>query len=346
MAIYSDGAGNHFFGNCRYGAFNPSYPNIQYFEADTCVNFSADLAAICTAAGLPFRDIIPQASVDTWLANTTGPTIPNLANSLIHFGTAGDIDDRYCFSANFNGSTTTGSGGPVCMFNDSGSANTTNLMNESTNLLLRAEWPAWGSFTIAGGMVPAAWSRSGYVDGTYSPIYVCGVANSSSLALFFRQHRFVGGVGEGFISWFVYAGKMAEINTTSSYYNASNITQSVLFAGGNSAFSNVDVMPQINGRHYIGGAARRPLETDDARYPITCAGNQVATHAYVFDGSTAGTPAMGRASNLVLADGYYIAARPTKFAPNTFPDSGFNSWLPMGLFAGRTLLLRCYSTHV
>jgi len=62
------------------------------------------------------------------------------------------------------------------------------------------------------------------------------------------------------------------------------------------------------------------------------------------DNDTLGYPAIGRVRNLLLAQGTYTIGKPVKIAPSVYPDDGFNRWLPVGTFSGKTVLMRCYSS--
>lgn len=347
MTTYSDGIGNHFIGNVGFSNYNNSFPDAEFFVADELTNFSADLTSICTSAGLLFRNVISQSVIDDYLANATLNGAPNLSRTLLHFGPAGDINDR--FGIGIHAGASSGSitgGGPVSLYNNSGSTNTSNTIDESTNLLCRAGFNT-GVYGINGGIRRISFSKAGVSGGTFSPIYYCGVANSSSLALYITQFRYSNASGQaGIFSQFSYAGIMSDLNTTSSYYNASVSTSAVIFSGGYISSDNTTVMPTINGRHHIGGTSKFPLETNDALYPITCSGNQMASHAYIFDNDPSRNyPCMGRAPNLMLANGYYVVGKPVKILSST-PDAGQNSWLPVGVFGGKTMLMRCYSTNI
>ena len=339
MTIYADTIGNKFLGDCIYANHNIGYPTLNFLKADQLNNFSANLASLLTAAGLPFRNIIPQTDISSFLGGAI------LTKSIVHFGGNGDINDRYGFAVNWNNVASTGSGGPVTLFNNNGSANVTNSMNESTNLLARADISA-NFYGVAGGMQSLRWDTA-EPNITHSPVYVMGVADSQSCGLLFYQRLFT---SNRVLYWFVYAGVLADVNTNNNYYDASIVSSSFILAGGQ--VTNIDgrFIQPLGGRHYISNTAKLPLETGDAQYPIVCSDGQNptatwATDFYVFDNNpNLGFPVMGRVRNLLLAQGSYTIGKPVRISPSVYPDAGFNAWLPVGTFAGKTVLMRCYSS--
>lgn len=348
MATFSDGIGNYYIGNVSFSNFNPSFPNFEYTIADTLSNFTADLTSICTSAGLKFRNIVSQATIDAYLANPTLSTSPNLSRTLINFAAQEDnIDDRYGLGMNAGTSSVTSSGGCATLFNNSGSTNVTNAFNETANLLSRTSFIS-GSYGIGGGSLTLNFLKTD-IGTLNTPIYYCGVANNQSLALYFCQQRFTNtSYQSGRMSLFVYAGIMSDVNTLMGRYNANIISKSILFTGGRSTFADLANMPIINSRHYIDGASQTLLELDVAQYPITGTDgtSQSCSHAYVFDiDPSRSDPCMGRAPNLMLANygGLYKEGRPVKVL--SCPDAGHNSWIPVGIFARKVMLMRCYSTQ-
>jgi hypothetical protein len=136
---------------------------------------------------------------------------------------------------------------------------------------------------------------------------------------------------------FSYTGLLEDVNTNFNYYSANNMTKSI-------------GLGLTGGLHMIGNDMKSILTTGDAQYPIVCADSQTptaqwATDFYVFDNnSSLGFPAIGRVKNLLLATGSYTLGKPVKIQGSAMPDAGFNRWLPVTTLAGKTVLMRCYSS--
>lgn len=348
--VYTDSIGNAYLGDCSWANHSVGFPTIKFLQGlPLGSNFSSELTALCDTAGLLYRNVVPQIDIDNYLSSAS----PSLQKSLLHFGSAGDIDDRYGLYVAFSGNNT-GSGGPSTLFNNNGSTNETNLLNEDLNLLSRTS-NAEGTYGLSGGFIRINFNRLNLTD--YSPIQVCGVADAYSISLFFTQKRLISGTGLGILSLFVHAGLLADVNTNFNYYSATKFNSSFIMAGGINSLSTsvtesnlLNSAFTVNARHYISATSKYPLVTGDASYAIVCSDgqnptSQWATDMYVFDNnSDLGNPAIGRVRNLLLATGSYTIGKPVKIEGTAMPDAGFNRWLPVGNYAGKVLLMRCYST--
>jgi hypothetical protein len=175
----------------------------------------------------------------------------------------------------------------------------------------------------------------------YSPVQWAGASDGSYLALCLSQRDFAGNISR--IN-FMYSGLLSDINTGFGYYNSSLTTQTislVSFAGGSNA---------ALGAHYISSAGKLILSSGDASYSIACSDGQTptsqwATDFYAFDNNTTlGFPAIGRVRGMLLGIGTYTLGKPVKIIGSVFPDGGSPWYLPVGTFAGKTLLMRCYSS--
>lgn len=99
-----------------------------------------------------------------------------------------------------------------------------------------------------------------------------------------------------------------------------------------------------------GIAEKTLLETGRATYAISCSDGQTptsqwATDMWVFDNNAGlGYPVIGRVPNMLLGTGTYTYLKPVKIQGSVFPDSGSPWYLPVGMYAGKTLLMRCYSS--
>lgn len=346
MTIYNDGAGNFFLGDCIYSNSRVDYPNVPFLSTGSLYgNIASNLDELCTDAGLLFRDILPQADWDNGATGAYG-------SSMIAFSASSDtIDDRYTFNRNlfFSASSNT-SPGHVAMYNDLGfsgvNAHTAFTSNPNAVLELRG-WNSIGASASTGASVSGYGFNSSQNSSIYSYIYVTGFCDGESLALCFYQHKLDNNT---YNLRFLYAGQLADVNTNSSYYSANKMTSSILLAGGNPAPFVVESQSVIGVAHRISEQAKLTLQTGDAQYPITCSDgqnptSQWATDMYVFDNDAGrGYPAMGRVRNLMLAQGVYEIGKPVKIDGLVQPDSGFNRWLPVGTYAGKVVLMRCYSS--
>ena len=240
MTIFFDAAGFKYFGDCQWGTLNIDYPTQYYFEATPThvVNagkpgISASLTNLCTQAGLLFRNVLPQAEFDARMG-----TINTLGN-IISFGAAGDIDDRYSFGA---GRTDGGQGSQnfVQFYNDSGSTNLLSTVNESlTNRLAVLAANSRASFGVA--------------SATASPVHWCGASDGTYLALFLYRRNWAANTAN---SGFFYAGLLDEVNTNFNYYNANNISRSILL----NSMDVTTIAGSVFGAHYLASAQKATLQ--------------------------------------------------------------------------------------
>ena len=245
MTIFFDAAGFKYFGDCQWGTLNIDYPTQYYFEATPThvVNagkpgISASLTNLCTQAGLLFRNVLPQAEFDARMG-----TINTLGN-IISFGAAGDIDDRYSFGA---GRTDGGSGSQhfVQFYNDSGSTNLLSTVNESlTNRL---------AVLTASGATTNSKASFGVASATASPVHWCGASDGTYLALFLYRRNWAANTAN---SGFFYAGLLDEVNTNFNYYNANNISRSILL----NSMDVTTIAGSVFGAHYLASAQKATLQ--------------------------------------------------------------------------------------
>jgi hypothetical protein len=231
------------------------------------------------------------------------------------------------------------------MYNNSGYTSTSNSFSKTNSI-----------FGLSNNFTPTITSDGGgsfYELGfqlkveTNSEIQCVGVADNESLAIWFYQYNFS---GNNFRTALYYAGTVDDVNTNFNYYDANVTTKSIMMCTnftGNSFYTSA---PTIYVGHRIASTAKFALTTGDAQYPIVCSDGQTptsqwATDFYVFDNNaTLGYPAIGKVRNLLLAQGTYTIGKPVKLQGSVVPDNGFNRWLPVGTFAGKTVLMRCYSS--
>lgn len=343
MAIFSDGVGNHYLGEAVFANNNVGFPSINYFQGYPKETITQELTALCTQAGLNFRDVYPQIPL------LDGTTAGTSLYCLIAFGADTDtINDRYAFIFNqFNSDNTGISDIGSFLYNDSGFTGTgSGPVTVTTN---RIAFVRNREITNQG-----ARPTTGTDQPNRSNIYFAGVSDGKSLALFYTRYFFENNPVNQNLAYssFYYAGLLDDVNTNFNYYSNNNMTRSILLSGYSGAnFTDIATnMPPIFGAHFATPTGKLTLRTGDAVYPIACSDLQIpgptwATDMYVFDNNaTLGFPAIGRVRNLLLAEGTFTLGRPVRIQGSVFPDGGFNAWLPVGIYAGKTVLMRCYTT--
>lgn len=346
MAIYSDNNGNFFLGDCIYANHNINYPSVNFLQAHPHSSISAELTDLCTQSGLKFRNVISQATADT--NALISDTI------LLTFGANSDnIDDRYTFVTNgfLSGSSGgTASSPPVGLFNDSGFVGTTtySTTNSLAGLGTSNNSPVvTSSYIYFSDSIHALTEIDFYNSNIHSILQWAGVCDGESLGLFAHIKRFTDNRDQYI---FYYAGQLIDVNTNNNYYSASAITKSVLCCTINRIAYTPTPNTSMGVGHYISNSPKLALTTGDAIYPIVCSDGQSptaqwATDFYVFDNdSTLGFPVIGRVRNLLLATGNFTIGKPVRIQGTTQPDNGFNAWLPVGIFADKVVLMRCYSS--
>lgn len=306
--IYTDALGNKFLGNCRYGNHDINYPSTNWLKSvdgrTIRTTFLEDLQSLFTSAG--------------WSNITVANPWPTTNGASI-------------FQASIPGES---------------ASNNFRLRTGIDSYNYRPDQP-----DIAGVLGPA--KGSGNDASLYNTDfdYVVTVdSNSLIIKPFYYRNAYTNeGMGAGYRHHFLYYGKLVDVNTNFGYYNASFVNQCFIMWGYDT-FGDIATISEIAipGRHYIVGANKDILQTGDAQYGIACQGGsptptgQWATYMYVFDNNaTLGYPCIGRVPNMLLGVGTFTYLKPVELI--TAPDAGSNLWLPVGTYAGKTLLMRCYA---
>lgn len=321
MAIYNIGS-TYYLGDVKYGTFNVSYPAISYLEAFPHNAISAEISALCTAAGLSFRNVLPQASFDSYLGNV----------AILAFGANGDIDDRYTLEIlSYDNNSSTSSTASIAknskLYNDSGYVPTNNSMS-STNLLARQ-----GNRTQVSQF--GLGFNTGAINLTSSGIQWMGCANANALSLVATQYDFL--TNEQTVN-FWYAGLLENVQTDFNYYSTNNISKSLLI-GGRFKPSSVTYM---GGTHYINSAMKVVLQSGFAEYSLSGSTSQWSGDFLVHDdNSVIGYPTIGEASLLRVLEGTYTIGKPAQLTG----DVPNRLWLPIGTWTtNRTLAVEVYSS--
>jgi hypothetical protein len=321
MTIFSDAAGFKYMGDCQWGTLNIDYPTQEYLKAHPHDSISAELTDLCTDSGLSFRNVLAQSAFNSLSSSST----------LLWFGSTGDINDRYLFYVSSWNGNVPASG--VHVYNDSGSPQVITGVPVTTNRLYYLSNAVNGSNNLDLTILQPS--------GTVSPVQWAGSSDGSYLALCFFQRNFGTNVSR---TNFYYAGLLDDVNTGFSYYNANNNTKSISFTSF-SILSNA-----VAGGHYIVSAGKNLLQSGDAVYPIVCSDGQTPTSKWgtdflVYDNNaTLGYPGIGSVRGMLLGTGSYTLGKPEKIAGSVFPDGGSPWYLPVGTYAGKTLLMRCHSS--
>lgn len=344
MAVYSDAVGNRYIGNYNYSAGTGTANSDTTFAT----NFGADIATIFTQTGMSNRNILTQANI------TSAYSASGAAVLLGFFAPQGDtIDDRYSIILGYiNATLSTTSYIPVGLYPNGGATYT------GGNVLTNTSYTGGiicGASGIAGTLnVVTSPSSSTLIANlatgtiTGSDYQIAGVADNKSLALFFINYNASGNI------WyhFYYIGEVTSVNTNFNYYSGSVETRTVLIHNAVNAYTSPSTFYNASVGHRITSTSRSVLTTGDAQYAISCSDGQTptaqwATDFYVFDNnSSIGFPAIGRMRNLLLATGTYTMGKTVKIIGAAMPDAGQNSWIPVATFAGKTVLMRCYSSTV
>jgi hypothetical protein len=318
--IYSDTAGNYYLGDCLFANHDINYRTFDFLRAHPHASISSELTSLLISSGLSYRNVASQGLFDS----------PNSDFTLVSFAADSDAistPSRFTFNkVNSAVGASTPSDG-TSMYDDTGYTPTDNTLS-STNALSVVSNSFSYPFIATSSDVETHWS---------------GVADAESLALY--CYSISKADPTKYSRHFWYAGTLSNVNTTYGYYSANQLTKSVClyFSEYNGTYS------YYGGRHYIGGASKQLLQTRGANYTITCTDAQTpvnpwSTFFYVYDDDTEiGDPLIGRVDNLLLGTGSYVIGRPVVL--NTpVGDTGSNVFLPVGTFAGKTVLMRCYSS--
>lgn len=315
---YTDGI-NHYIGDCIYANHDINFKTLDYLLSEEDSNISAELTELCTNAGLNFRNVAPQAAFNSGTSDFT----------LLTFAADSDtINSRYTFD---KVNSVVGASSPFSdgssIYNDIGYEPTNNSLSSSNKIIYAQNSQSYPRVTT-GGNVITQWA---------------GVANSDCLALF--SYSVSKSVPTNYSYHFWYAGVLGDINTNFNYYSNNQQTKSVCFY-----FANINgSYTYYGGKHFIANTEKNLLQTGKAAYSIVCSDAQIpnsqwATTFYAYDDDTSiGDPIIGRVQNLLVAQGTYNIAKPVQL--NTpVGDGGSNFWLPVGSFADKTVLMRCYSS--
>jgi hypothetical protein len=327
--IYTDAAGNKYLGDCRWGNHDINYPSKNFLLSSPLTDISADLTGICSGAGLLYRNVMPQSTI-----NSTIQT-PSYSGTLASFGASGDINDRFTFAVSATNNNWYGS---VNLYNDSGYTATDNSLDTTNRIAGTYNTSVYGA--ILGGAMSGPYYAP---TAGYNSVTFAGCASNQSLSLLTTQFQLNGSAVR---CDFMYACRLQDVNTNFSYYNASETTKSFIL----STLSNLESSGLSNGRHYIVSSAKFILQSGRAAYTISCSdgqtpGSQWATDMWVYDNNTTlGDPVIGRVPNMLLGIGTYTYLKPVKIQGSVFPDNGSPWYLPVGTYAGKTLLMRCYSS--
>lgn len=302
--IFTDGAGNKYLGNLKWGNHDILYPNTNYLNTNFICNnlnqFSTAVTPFLTSAGFTSVSITTAAPDYNWggwagfyaVPPSGGPAI----NTRQFAGTGWDVF---------------GTGNGVWRGNYFSYGNTTNV-------------PYF--MTMAAGNSFWHWLYFRYAD-NYSNLRV----NTEN--------------------FFLACGRLKNVNPNFSYYtNPANHTYCICFFRSSLNFNDDSRFVENNSfEHMIVGNIKSFLASGRAAYSVTCSDGQTpsaqwATDLWVYDNNpTLGFPVIGRVPNLLLGTGTYTTFKPVKIQGSAFPDAGSPWYLPVGRFAGKELLMRCYS---
>lgn len=311
--IYTDAAGNKYLGDCRWGNHDILYPS---------ANFLLSVATTTDRVNYgEWRDDFFALLTD---ANFT---ITTQNDSNTDFPPEGTIyQANYPSTSIYTRLSSVGSGWSGYLNVNNNGAFNDNIANNQYN--------PWSYATVA---------RS---------IDFCSICSSHSTGNVF----WYGETRENYRhSMFYFTARLLDVNTNFSYYTGNNnnlVTIGIEHPNvpGNISTTSTSLPSVLRKSHFIAGAKKTLLETGRAAYTISCSdgqtpGAQWATDMWVYDNNaTLGYPVIGRVPNMLLGVGTYTYLKPVKIEGSVFPDNGSPWYLPVGTYAGKTLLMRCYSS--
>lgn len=312
--IYTDGAGNKYLGDCRWGNHDIAYPSISYIQSvatpSSNVYYSTwrdDIKSLLTSAGYTSMtwDTSTGAAPPSFIFNVTFPS-----GGYYSWNGSGLSP----IQTNFNGVITDTQASTYHPWEmGGGNLGTDYAICANSHSLASMFWTSISSYGV--------YNRAGYVG--YPSFTYAGILQD---------------VNTGYGYYTSYNNKIVFLRQTMNFYQSTTVSTASLSINGSSFL------------HYIVGAEKSLLTSGRAAYTITCSdgqtpGAQWATDMWVFDNNaTLGYPVIGRVPNMLLGIGTYTYLKPVKIQGTVFPDSGSPWYLPVGIFAGKTLLMRCYSS--
>lgn len=361
--IFSDAAGYTYLGDCLYANHNLDYPTDNFLLSVSNDEVMGLLDSYFTNAGIQYRSIISQSLYNTRFADTAGQSF-----MMWTWAPSSDvINDR--FSINFtntqtynsNESASSSSGRcTLVMFNNNGcgvanGGDNTTTGNTNNNGLINL-------FPVATNFSRTWWWYFREASIEFSQPQWTMASDGEYLAVNLYQRRWTTQRSRNF---FMYQGIVDDVNTGFNYYSANNISKSIMLisrsARGNSSTLgfNSELTTDIDalwggtiggGAHYVAGNPRLLLTEGKAQYTFVCSDGQTPqatwlSDFYVFDNNPdIGSPAIGKVRGLLLGTGDFTYGKPVKITGSVVPDSGSRWYLPVGLYAGKTILMKCYSS--
>lgn len=323
--IYTDGANNKYLGDCKWGAHSISYPTTNYLvgaTSNTLLELWDDFKSVFVAAN--YNNIY------------TSPTLPP-------YGTAADIF-RFTFPSVTNSSLGFRRRQNGINYNHSDTVTVNNNSLSGMQRVGNAQLVSHFQYEIG---VPSSVPNLHYVVS-------CG---PRSCAYFLHAASPWANLSDRDTE-FMYYGLLEDINPNFGYYT-NQLNHSILLnyfftpTQGNTYSRTTAQLNLAFGfatNHYIASATKSLLQTGRAAYAIVCADGQTsssqwATDMWVYENnSVLGNPVIGRVPNMLLGVGTYTYLKPVRIVGDFFPDGGSPWYLPVGTFAGKTLLMRCYSS--
>lgn len=328
MSVFSDSAGNWYLGDCRFANHDMNYPSTPYLLAQPLGGLSGLLTNLASSCGFQsFGNIAPQNILDNRSIFQYG----DASAPFIDFSPFGDtfMSSGYRFLIRF------GRLGYSSFESHQGY-----MRNNSNTVNLFSSQLGNGQNSDEALHVSSPYNTLGE-SGTQFVIN----ADSKSLTIFIYRNT----ISSNRLNYsFMHLGELSSVNPH-SYYSSNFINKYVLLSHNNMSTNQWG----RNHFHYIAGTAKYLLETSDATYPIACADNTIpnsqwATDFLVFDNnSTLGFPCIGKIRNMLIstATGLTIG-KPVYIDGSAVSDGGSRWFIPVGTFAGRTMLMRCYSSVV
>lgn len=321
--VRNDGVGNYYIGDCLWSNHR-SGNTLKFLNSQPLTGLSALLTTLSSTCGFSSYSGIPSESSLNSIVGTLG----NLnyfhsggasVNSLIKFTPQGE-------SLASGGRFTIGTSATVL-----GVKKYSGIMNNAGAVIMSSDNNYLATETL--------YSVSSTLE-SGTQVVIC--ADSKSFSIF--SYRCVLNTGVTYYQ-FTHLGELKNINPNGSgYYNGNVINRSVALSCNHS---------HSEYKHYILENQKVTLQNGKAEYPINCLDNTVpnsnwATNFLVFDNnSTTGYPAIGEVRNMLLTTAIGLTIGKPVYVDGTAVTDGGSRWyLPVGYYADKTMLMRCYSSVV
>lgn len=306
--VRNDSAGNYYIGDSRWSNHNSTYPSVYHLLSQPLTGSAALLTTLASTCGFSSFSGIP--------ANFVTP----FNYTIIDFTPQGDtaITSNKRFNVKHNHI-----GGLISLA----------MRNDTGTVIMSSNVPSYST--------PF---NSSYTNPLESGTQISICADSKSISIFLYKCVFNTGAIE---SSFNHIGELKNVNGGGGVYSSNVMSRSV------SIVSNTGSITDQRRNYFLGNVTKTMLEEGRAEYPINCSDNTIpnsnwATDFVVFDNNPPlGNPGMGVVRNMLLSTAIGLTVgKPVYVDGSAVSDGGSRWFMPVGTHAGKTMLMRCYSSVV